>query len=143
MLIATTLPLQIVFYRVPVDEPESPVEEPPSRRRQGATSEAAAELAAASEPIPAPREPQLTSIFASVSKAEIAEAAKAVLAQSEEGAKVILGADDISFTESEGETGGVEGNELKALGDFPIEMRVKGGEAVQRIVSIRAQEGSQ
>lgn len=140
MLIATTLPLQIVFYRVPVNEPKAQVEKPPPRRRPGATSSAAADLAAAFEYTPEPPQSQLARIFGTVSKVEIAEAAKAVLAQSEEGAKVVLGADDITYKSSDGEDRGVEGDELKALGDFPIEVRVKGGEAVQRVVSVRAED---
>lgn len=143
MLIATTLPLLMVFYRVPVKESGPTADRAQAQPSQGAASTAAAELAAAAIPIPKSPDTSSVAIFGSVSKAEIADAAKAVLAQSEEGKRVVLGAEDITFTETEGDARGIEGDRLKTLGDFPIEIRVKMGEAVQRVVSVRAQEDSE
>ena len=71
------------------------------------------------------------------------ESMKAVLAQAEEGARVVIGAEDITILEEEGEEWGVEGDRLKALGDFKVEVRVKGGDPVERIVSVKAQETDQ
>lgn len=144
-----SIPSHLIFYRTPIvnPEPETPAKEAPIRTRRAASS-AAAELEAASEPLPKPLKPQLTTIFGSVSTADIAESIKAVLAQTREGARVVLGPEDITILETrledEGfEETGVEGNRLKALGDFQVEAQVKGGEAVVRTVSVRAQEVDQ
>lgn len=90
----------------------------------------------------------MTTIFGSVSTADMAESIKAVLAQSTEGARVVVGAEDITIVQNQDDEfghqdEGVEGDRLKALGDFQVEVRVKGGEAVVRIVSVKAQEASQ
>ena len=75
----------------------------------------------------------------------MAESIKAVLAQTTEGARVVIGAEDIAIVqdkddESGNQDKGIEGDRLKALGDFQVEVRVKGGEAVVRMVSVKAQE---
>ena len=128
-------------------EPESPTQAQPSRMRR-ATSSAAAELEAASEPLPQPPKPQLVNIFGSVSTADIAESIKAVLAQTTEGRRVVIGSEDITIVqdaddEFEHQGKGIEGDRLKALGDFRVELRVKGAEAVVRTVSVKAQEAGQ
>jgi len=119
-------------------------EEPSNRNRRAATS-AAAELDAASEPSSRPAKPQLATIFGSVSTADIAESIKAILAETEEGARVVIGAEDITILpdeseQSEYQENGIEGDRLKALGDFQVEVRVKGVDPVVRTVSVRAQE---
>lgn len=73
---------------------------------------------------------------------------KAVLAGSTEGARVVFGAENITiFQDEDDELGhqdkGIEEDRLKALGDFRVEVRVKGGEPVIRTVSIKAEEASQ
>lgn len=140
------LPLQILFYRVPITEPSSAAttETTPSPnsttepRRQHA-SPAAAALAAASSPASPPvnvgdslhAEP----IFGSVSTGDIADSIKALLAQEEEGARIVLGAEDVTILTGEGVEGG---DRVKALGDFRIEVRVRGGkDTMRRIVSVR------
>lgn len=141
-----SIPSHLIFYRTPIvdPEPEAPARAAPIRVRRAASS-AAAELEAASEPLPKPPKPRLTTIFGSVSTADIAESIKAVLAQTSEGARVVLGPEDVTILEKklEGEGAeetGVEGDRLKTLGNFQVEARVKGGEAVVRTVSVRPQE---
>lgn len=148
-IIEASLPPILIFYRTPISapEPEASVQEPPSRLRR-ATSSAAAELEAASEPLPKPPKPQLVTIFGSVSTADMAESIKAVLAETTEGRRVVVGAEDITIVQdADDDFGqrdkGIEGDRLKALGDFQVELRVKGGEAVVRTVSVKAQEASQ
>ena len=143
------MPPTLVFYKPPIinPEPEAPNQVPPRRLRR-ATSSAAAELEAASEPLPKPAQPQLVYIFGSVSTADIAESIKAILAGTPEGIRVVIGPEDITIIQDEdGEYGyqyeGIEGDRLKALGDFQVEVRVKGGEPVVRTVSVKAQEVSQ
>lgn len=75
----------------------------------------------------------------------MAESIKAVLAQTTEGARVVIGAEDIAIVQDKDDESGnqdkdIEGDRLKALGDFQVEVRVKGGEAVARMVSVKAQE---
>lgn len=98
--------------------------------------------------MPQPPKPQLVSIFGSVSTADIAESVKAVLGQTTEGARVVIGSEDIAIVQQkdgdfEHQGKGIEGDRLKALGDFQVEVRVKGGEAVVRTVSVKAQEADQ
>lgn len=148
-IIEASLPPSLIFYRTPISapEPEAPIHQPPSRSRR-ATSSAAAELEAASVPLPKPSQPQLITIFGSVSTADMADSIKAVLAEKSGGARVVIGAEDIAIVQDEDdELGhqdkGIEGDRLKALGDFQVAIRVKGGEAVVRTVSVKAQETSQ
>ena len=69
---------------------------------------------------------------------------KAILAETTDGARVVLGPEDViiipkhSMEDGLEETG-IEGDRIKALGDFEVEARVKGGDAVVRIVSVMRQ----
>ena len=63
-----------------------------------------------------------------------------MLGQDDLGARVVLAAEDISLTKGESNESSIESDRLKALGDFEIEIRVKGGDAVRRSVSVRAQD---
>ena len=79
-------------------------------------------------------------IYGSVSTADIAESIKAILANTEEGARVVLSAEDVTIITNEGPMPGAEVDRLKALGEFEVDIRVKGGEAVRRFISVKAQE---
>ena len=75
----------------------------------------------------------------------MAESIKALLTGTSEGSKIVIGPEDITIIQDEKEEAGhqekgIEGDRLKALGNFQVEVRVKGGEAVTRTVSIKAQE---
>jgi ribosomal protein L9 len=143
------LPSHVIFYRTPISTSVEDMPEPPPSRPRRAASSAAAELDAASEPLPKPPKPQSAKIFGSVSTADVADSFKAVLDQTEEGSRVVLGAEDIKFlgTEqmeaAESQETGIEGGRIKALGDFQVEARVKGGDTVIRTVSVRAQEDNE
>ena len=131
-----TLPSHIIFYRSLITDPEPEKPEVPAPRR--AASPAAAILDAASEPL----KPSLATIYGSVSTADIIEAMKALLSQTEEGARVVLAAEDVKILVPEGveaQDVGIEGDRVKALGEFQVEARIKGGEAIVRTVSVRAQ----
>ena len=133
------LPSHILFYRSPITDPEPGIPESPIPKR--AASSAAAVLDAASEPL-MPSKPSLATIYGSVSTADIVDSIKAMLSQTEEGARVVLAAEDIKILvpeDVETQDIGIEGDRLKALGDYQVEARVKGGEAVVRTVSVRAQ----
>ncbi len=83
--------------------------------------------------------PKPIAIFGSVSNADIAEAVKALLNETKEGARVVIGADDVKIIRNEGEEA-AEADRLKALGEYQVEIHVKGGGTVMRTVSIKAQE---
>ena len=130
------LPSHIIFYRSPITDAEPNTPESPTPRR--AASPAAAVLDAASEPLKS----SLATIYGSVSTADIVESMKALLSQTEEGARVVLAAEDVKILVPEGveaQDVGIEGDRVKALGEFQVEARVKGGEAVVRTVSVKAQ----
>lgn len=58
----------------------------------------------------------------------------------EEGTRVVLGPEDVTIARAEVDGHGGEADRIKVLGDFEIEVRVKGGEAVRRTVRVQAQE---
>ena len=87
--------------------------------------------------------PKLTMIYGSVSTADISEAVKSVLAQHEDGLKIVLGPEDVSISEDIGENGGIEPGRIKALGTYSVDIRVKGGDAIRRTVIVKAQEESE
>ena len=75
---------------------------------------------------------------------DIAASMKALLSLGQDGARVVIEGKDVTVLQ-EGSTDisqpdrGIEGDRLKALGDFQVQVKVKGGDPVIRTVSIRAQ----
>ena len=142
-----SLPSNITFYRVPISEPEPQSQQIPSRPRRAASS-AAADLDAASEPLSGIPKSQLVPIFGSVSTTDIADSIKAVLAETKDGARVVIGAEDVTILREDSEElrnqeRGIEGDRIKALGNFRVEVRIKGGDPVVRTVSVQAQLSTQ
>ena len=84
---------------------------------------------------------KLQSIFGSVSTLDIATTIKDTLSKSENGRRLVIGAEDITIA-ADPNQGGAEagGDRLKAIGDFNVEIRVKGGDVVKRMVSVRPPE---
>ena len=136
-ILEATIPSQIRFYRIPIADPKPLPSSTDEQRRD--VSLAAAALAAASAPTASRSEPE--TIFGSVSTADMAEAIKALLARDEESARVVIAAEDIRIVGDGGVSGAVEGDRLKAIGEFEVELRVKGGEVVRRVVCVKPQEG--
>ncbi|KAI4231110.1 MAG: hypothetical protein L6R40_007849 [Gallowayella cf. fulva] len=134
-IIDHSIPPEIIFYRVPIaaPEPESAPPEPIGKSINAIGGEV---------PIRNTPEPRssVTRIFGSVSSADIVESIKAMLAGSEEGARVVLAPEDVSIIEEENETVAIEADRLKALGSYKIEIRLKGVDPIQRLVIIRPQE---
>ncbi|KAL8850309.1 MAG: hypothetical protein Q9221_004724 [Calogaya cf. arnoldii] len=135
-VIETQLPAVITFYRVPiaVPEPEPAPAEPIGNSINAIGGETPVQKAPELES-------SVTRIFGSVSTADVVEAIKAVLATTEEGARVVFVPEDIRIDEDESEDLGVEADRLKALGEYKIEIRVKGADPIHRRISIKAQEG--
>lgn len=84
--------------------------------------------------------PVAIAIYGSVSTADIAASIKDILAMDEVGARVVLGPEDVTIVNTKHDEHGGEADRIKALGNFDIEVRVKGGEAVRRTVRVQPQE---
>lgn len=79
-------------------------------------------------------------IYGSVSVVDIAEEVRIALRATDEGARVVIEPEDIKIMDNEGRGAEAEGDRIKVLGDFAVEIRVKNGVEVKRTVRISAQE---
>lgn len=75
-----------------------------------------------------------------MSVVDIAEKVRIALGATDEGARVVIEPEDIKIMDSERRGAEAEGDRIKVLGDFAVEIRVKNGVEVRRIVRISAQE---
>ena len=126
------MPDFIRFYRTPISSPEPDIPASGVPAAKSFASPLSTESAVATE---------LVAIYGSVSVADIAEQVKAVLAATEEGARVVLGPEDIKIIRNEGQDAQAEADRIKMLGDFRVDIRVKGGDVVRRTVRIIGEEG--
>ena len=131
-IIRDLVPTYIEFYRSPISEPRT--EAPGTMPRRTVTATADFPVAT-SGPVP---EAASTAIYGSVSTADVAASLRALLAEDEEGAMVVLNADDITIRKSAVMESAGESDRLKTLGDFEVDIQVKGGEAVRRVVRVSA-----
>ncbi len=134
-IVEAQVPSEIIFYRVPIaiPEPQPAAPEPVGNSINAIGGDAPIQKAPE-------RIPSITRIYGSVSVADIAESIKAILATSEESARVVLAPEDIKIDESESEDVGIDADRLKALGEYQIEIHVKGVDPIRRRVNIRAQD---
>lgn len=122
------LPRKVEFYRTVVPTPELEDRISPSVPRSSTVSAAAR---AGKAPVPVAK----TNIYGSVSTSDIATNLKAVLAEDTRGVRILFNAEQISFVEETEEK-----DRVKHLGEFNIEIRLKGAsESVRRKIQIRAQ----
>ena len=141
-ILSANLPSSLLFTRVPIKQPpsEAPVpSEPPRPFPQRHLSLADMDAAKAAAKAPAENDHQPIPIYGSVTTADIAEAVRACLPKTDEGAMVVLGADDVKIVRTDNETD-AEIDRFKTLGEFQVEIQVKGGEAVARTVVIKPWE---
>ncbi|KAL9045478.1 MAG: hypothetical protein Q9214_001482 [Letrouitia sp. 1 TL-2023] len=134
-IISTLLPSELVFYRSPIPNPES--EAKPSEPAGRSINAIGGNIGARSQNELVNK---ITRIFGSVTTADIADSIKAMLAKNELGRRVVLGSEAISTVKRSENDTGVETDRLKALGEFDIDIRIKGGDAVRRAVSVRPQD---
>lgn len=137
-LLESLVPQELVFYRVPIAIPRSELEQP--IEPLGSSINAIGGDLPQRQDVPAPPSPSATRIFGSVSTADMVDSIKAVLAEDEEGARVVLGPEDISIVGQKSWDSEGEEDRLKALGEYGVEIRLKGAEPVRRTVSVRAQQ---
>ncbi|KAL8867161.1 MAG: hypothetical protein Q9174_005836 [Haloplaca sp. 1 TL-2023] len=138
-IMETLVPAVVVFYRAPIAATELDPEPEPERPLGNSINAIGGESSPKPASKPRPK-PITTKIFGSVSTTDMVDSIKAVLAEDEEGARVVLGAEDIVISETTDEARGVEEDRLKAMGDYKIEIRLKGVDPIQRVVSIKPQE---
>ncbi|KAF2723038.1 hypothetical protein K431DRAFT_319173 [Polychaeton citri CBS 116435] len=151
-LVEIFVPRRVDFYRQPImeeakaatlaaDDPSRPTQESqdkdsgigtdPLAEREGAASASESE-----EKVALSRQPQ--AIYGSVSTHDILMAIRTALGRNDEARRVVLHEDDITFVDDEE---GATTGKVKKLGNFNIEIRVKGAEdAVRRILKVNAQE---
>ncbi|PQE12368.1 ribosomal l9 RNAse h1 protein [Rutstroemia sp. NJR-2017a BVV2] len=81
------------------------------------------------------RTPEKVAIYGSVSTTDIAANLKAIMAEDEQGKRVVFGPEDITFV---GKT--EEKDQVKHVGTFEIDIKVKGAsDAVRRTIRVNAQ----
>lgn len=129
-ILENLIPPNLDFFRVPVTVADTPQKRvSPSIRYNSVISAAAAEVKAAEKS-------EATNIYGSVTTMDIAANLKAILAEDEDGVRVVLSPDDISFVE---ET--TRKNSVKQLGIFEIDIRLDGApEAIRRTIRVNAQD---
>ena len=132
-LLETYLAPKITFFRTPIPQ-ASPAQA--AARNTRASSSAAADLSAASEPVP---EPEPVSIYGSVSTADVATSVNALLANHEECLRLNVTADDIIFEDGD-EDGSIEADRVKRLGEFQAKIQLRGAQAaVLRTIVVQAE----
>lgn len=129
------------FYRQPImeekeSEPEKPKEES-KRERTRTASSAAFDLLAARSSQPKSEVVAPLAIYGSVSKHDVLIHMRAAIARNDEAAKVIIQEEDIVFLDRSVEAEG----KIKHVGDFTIEIEVKGADQrIRRTVRVVPQE---
>lgn len=148
-LLEIFVPQRLDFYRQPImeeaKEPEPETEKPKRQRSMG--TGAAAELFAArlQADIPEPKPKQAKgaqAIYGSVSTNDVLNAVRAAMGNNDESARVTIVEEDIKFVDVGGDVAAEEsGRVVKHVGDFTVEIRVKGAEeSIRRLVKVNAQE---
>ncbi|PBP28391.1 Fructose-bisphosphate aldolase [Diplocarpon rosae] len=121
------IPANLDFYRTPIAEPNTPTKRvSPSIPNSSAISAAATKAEAKREIA------KNAPIYGSVSTLDIAVNLKAILAEDEDGARVVLSPENVTFVDEMDEKG-----KVKHLGVFEIDIQVDGAtESVRRTIKI-------
>ncbi|KAK0104598.1 hypothetical protein ONS95_004884 [Cadophora gregata] len=128
-ILENLLPSSLDFYRTPISLP-TPKRVSPSIPASSAIS------AAAEGNKPGPGRTEKRGIYGSVSTSDIAANLKAILAEDEEGIRVVLSHENISFVEETEDR-----DRVKHLGVFDIDIRLEGApESVRRTIQVSAQD---
>jgi hypothetical protein len=119
---------RIEFYRQPIIE-ELEVKSPESLVEG---TGAAADLMAARRPVAKPVvRAGPTPIYGSVSALDVLQAVRATMARNDEAARVVLHEEDIQFVDLP-ETEHSEAGKVKHVGDFTVEIKVRGVDTVMK-----------
>ncbi|KAI4245330.1 MAG: hypothetical protein LQ352_006594, partial [Teloschistes flavicans] len=129
------LPHSLAFHRVPID---TPTPEPETPKPIGNSINAIGGEVPV-QPTPETKKPSASiHIFGSVTPADITDSIKAVLAEDEEGARLVLAPEDIRILDRENDEVGIEEagpevDRIKSLGEYKFEIRLKGVEPLRRL----------
>ena len=124
------LPSNIDFYRTSISSTQ------PNLQGRSISPPIISAVSIATQQTAQPKTPPRVSIYGSVTTTDIAENIRAILAEDDLGARVVLASEDIRFIEK-----GEEEDRVKHLGVFEIEIRIKGAvENIRRTIRVNAQE---
>lgn len=130
------LPANLDFYRTPISTPAPPTPAPRLSPSIPSTSRLSEEAETSAQQSGTDAQSQKAAIYGSVTTADIAANLRAILAEDEEGARVVLGSEEVEFVEQL-----EEADRVKHLGVYEIEIRLKGGQLpVRRTIKVNAQE---
>ncbi|KXS95535.1 hypothetical protein AC578_6984 [Pseudocercospora eumusae] len=140
------VPHRLDFYREPImeeeklEEPEAAAEKKEDKQQRSASSAASDLLAARSSIAREKPKPKMTgAIYGSVSPHDILLAVRAATATNDEAARVVIAESDIQFLDPQAQSE----NKIKSIGDFTIELNIKGAEeGIRRNVRVMPQESS-
>src|SRR5437762_1971210 len=134
-VISTLVPMVLKFYRKPILSPPKPMKQP----QVPSTLSAANILDASVLKIEAEQAPDPIAIHGSVSTADIVNSIRAIMAEDEDGSRVVLGPENVNFIKKEGQNEDMD--RVKRLGEFEIEVKVKGvTTGVKRVVKVLAED---
>lgn len=134
-LVELFVPRRIDFYRQPIMEEKE--DEPVDSRSRAQFGGVTGDLIAARMPRP---KPKFQAIYGSVATHDVLVALRAAMGNNDEAARVVLHEDDLQFVDLPN-VGGAEASRVKHVGDFSIEIRVRGLDvAVRRTVRVIPQE---
>jgi hypothetical protein len=129
-ILENLVPPNLDFYRVRVTPSEAP------QRRVSPSVRFNSVISAAAVEVKEPQKPEATGIYGSVTTMDIAANIKAILAEDEDGVRVVLSPEDITFVEETSRKNGV-----KQLGIFEIEIRLNDApDAIRRTIRVNAQD---
>ncbi|KAI5202895.1 hypothetical protein E4T39_04497 [Aureobasidium subglaciale] len=135
-LLSMLLPPVMEFRRRSQKAPTPTIETPaPAKAQRGFSSAAADLLAAQTAPPPASTD-SAAPLFGSISTADVASRIKHLLGDNQEASRIVLAAEDLKFVSLTSQAPS-EPDKIGYLGDYKVEVRVKGGELpVERIVRV-------
>lgn len=83
-------------------------------------------------------------IYGSISTADIANAVKAIVAENDEAARIVFAEEDVRFVNLppvQGQASAAETDKIKHLGDYEVEIRIKGADVpVKKAVRVLPQD---
>lgn len=129
-LVEIFVPPRLEFYRQPIVEEKEPEETTAEKKRpqfKGAAGDLLAARASSAEA--EKKKDKLQAIYGSVSIQDVLNAIRAMMANNDEAARVVLHENDIHFVGLP-EVEDAEAGKLKHIGEFTFEVRMKGSDKV-------------
>lgn len=137
-LVEIFIPPRLDFYRQPIAE-ERTADEPAPAPDAPQFGGIAGELMAARTKAPKTAREGPQAIYGSVSVSDVLVALRAAMGTNDEASRVVLNEDDVRFVNLP-ELEGAEAGRVKHIGDFEVEVKIRGAEAVLRTVKVVPQD---